>query len=425
MASSPPTAPTSEDLRASRLSVVEFNLDLDQLDDTSHDADAVALSSFTDKWKSAVKSVQDYKRGEAAAIRRVLEETEVVALKRTNEGFNQMNFTLGVLNCFVISYIIGACPEHLWLLYVVESAYLIPRKFYNMWHAKPLNQALYYLDFCWAMNFLAILLLVCLALSETVGLDIAEGTRKTYFMASQGVACGVLLSTNIVLPFVACLFHDVNSMTAFFIHFLPPLVMYTFMWNSEDISAAWPGVFSISSYIGQITYYGGLDSVAWCATALYFLWFIFYISFMLLVGINLPRKYNHNGTDAHPEWDTVFHSTMRQGVAIPIGKFFRGRSRAESLKLMEDNAFDLPDFFIYMGAHMTAALGAIYTVGYGCFSNRYFHLAMLGGSVVLAVIRGATRYTYYSTKMYQRTLRKQFAHILAEEGSTEGYSRLS
>lgn len=108
------------------------------------------------------------------------------------------------------------------------------------------------------MNFLAIILLICLTLSETLGLDIGEDTRKTYFMASLGVACGVLLSTNIALPFVACLFHDVNSMTAFFIHFLPPLVMYTFMWNTDEISASWPRVFNISSYIDQIRYYGGM-----------------------------------------------------------------------------------------------------------------------------------------------------------------------
>lgn len=42
----------------------------------------------------------------------------------------------------------GAHPEHIWLIYLVEGYYMIPRKFYNMWNAKPMNQALYYLDFC-------------------------------------------------------------------------------------------------------------------------------------------------------------------------------------------------------------------------------------------------------------------------------------
>lgn len=54
------------------------------------------------------------------------------------------------------------------------------------------------------------------------------------------LSCGVLMGANIILPFVACLFHDVNTMTGLFIHLMTPLVMYTFMWNSSDIKTAWP-----------------------------------------------------------------------------------------------------------------------------------------------------------------------------------------
>jgi hypothetical protein len=60
------------------------------------------------------------------------------------------------------------------------------------------------------------------------------------------VSCGTLIGANIALPFVACLFHDVNTMTGLFIHIMPPMVMYTFMWNSSAIRAAWPGVFNLT-----------------------------------------------------------------------------------------------------------------------------------------------------------------------------------
>jgi hypothetical protein len=81
-----------------------------------------------------------------------------------------------------------------------------------MWYAKPLNQALYYLDFCWCMNFLAILFLAMLLSSESSN-AIGDETRAVVFKAALGVATGVLLSANIALPFVACVFHDVNTMT--------------------------------------------------------------------------------------------------------------------------------------------------------------------------------------------------------------------
>jgi len=168
-----------------------------------------------------------------------------------------------------------------------------------------------------------------------------------------------------------------------------------------------------------------MNSVIGCSTALYFMWWIFYVSFMLLVGIDLPKKFKANGEKANPKWDTVFHSTMRGGACISIGKVCRGRSREDSLKLMEENDFDLLDFFLYMVAHMIASLTVVCTLGYGIFINQYVHKAVLAVALGLAVVRGAKRYTYYSTKMYSRTLRKQFAHIIADEGGKEGYSRMN
>ena len=135
---------------------------------------------------------------------------------------------------------------------------------------------------------------------------------------------------------------------------------------------------------------------------------------MLLIGIDLPRKLNSDGTLANPKYDTVFHSTMRQGVCIAIGKTFRGRSKKESLKQMEDNDFDLMDFFIYMTFHMIAVVASFYLIGYPCFESQNFHLFMIVLVTALAVRRGAKRYTYYSTKMYSRTLRRQFTAILDE-----------
>lgn len=395
-------------LRLSRLQVSEYHLDNDDDDDDS-------LSQ-----EQSIHEIH-FKRGETETIKKVLKEIEMIALKRTSEGFSEFNFACGVLNCFLISYMFGAYPQHLWILYLVECTLLIPRKFYSMWNAKPLNQALYYLDFCWCMNFCALMYLIGMVLSDVTGFDVKDSTREIVFKAASGVACGVLLSANIALPFVACLFHDVNTMTGLFIHLMPPMVMYASIWHTDAIIEAWPGVFNFS-YMDEIRYFGGVSSVAGCATALYFMWWIFYISFMLLVGINLPKKFNSNGQDAKPKWDTVYHSTMRQGVCVAIGTYIRGRPTADSLKQMEENNFDLVDFGIYMIAHMTCSLGVIYTVGYLCFSNKYFHLSMIGASSALAVIRGAKRYTYYSTKMYSRTLRKQFANIIDDDNNKAGYS---
>ena len=62
------------------------------------------------------------------------------------------------------------------------------------------------------MNFVAILFLAILLTSESTN-AIGDETRAIAFKAALGVATGVLLSANIALPFVACVFHDVNTMT--------------------------------------------------------------------------------------------------------------------------------------------------------------------------------------------------------------------
>ena len=79
----------------------------------------------------------------------------------------------------------------------------------------------------WCMNFFAIFFLAILILSEGAHFNVGEDTRKAVFKAALGIACGVLLAANIALPFVACLFHDVNTMTGLFIHLMPPMVSST------------------------------------------------------------------------------------------------------------------------------------------------------------------------------------------------------
>ena len=149
---------------------------------------------------------------------------------------------------------------------------------------------------------------------------------------------------------------------------------------------------------------------------LYLAWCLPYVVFMLVLGgIDLPKKFQKNGiTPNNPKWDTVFHSTMRQGVGVLIGKVFRRRSKSQCLQRAEENNYDWIDFIIYMVLHMSASVASIYVIAYPCFASHRVHLFVLAFASFLAVTRGASRYTYYTTKMYSKSLRKQFASILEE-----------
>jgi len=356
-----------------------------------------------------------FKQGEKETIRKVFAEIDAIAQRKVNEGMNKRNFSLGVLDTIGLTYLYGHYPQHFWLVFMLQSAVMIPLKFRMMWKAKPLNQALYYLDFCWMMNFLGVIFLFLLVmLSYFPSIDVNGAARKAVFSALVGVGAGGITGANIVLDFIALVFHDINSMTGVFIHVMPAIVLYTFLWHGDDIAEAWPDVFDLS-YIGSLTYFeGGWNgSVFGCSVILYLTWWTFYVSFMLLIGLDLPKKKTIDGvTQSEPRWDTVFHSTMRGGACVALGRTFRGRSREESLRQMEENSFDLTDFGIYMGMHAVGAVMATALIGYGCFTNQIFHRLTIVLVVVLGVVRGAKRYTYYATMMYSRALQKEFESVL-------------
>ena len=76
------------------------------------------------------------------------------------------------------------------------------------------------------MNFTGIFVIGLLAILGLVHGDdrVSNVARESFYNALLGVACGTLMGANIALPFVACLFHDVNTMTGLFIHLMPPMV---------------------------------------------------------------------------------------------------------------------------------------------------------------------------------------------------------
>lgn len=368
--------------------------------------------------------IHHFRQWEATTIARVLEHIDRSASKRIQEGLHERNFAFGVLNSFFIFYVFGRWPEHFWILYFAETAYFVPRKFVLMWRAKPLNQALYYLDLCWMLNFIFLIALVTFVVENQTSLVLPEWLRKHVYLAALGTACGPLMGATFLLPFVSFLFHDLSTMTGLFIHILPPFLAYTFRWHSSDILQSWSHIFPLK-YADNIDFFpasgwfffpgAGIGSVAGNSIALYFAWFVPYVIWMCFIGLHLPRAKRKDG--AQPKYDTVFHSTVRGGLCITIGSTLWNRPKAISLKQMEDNDFELRDFLAYMVVHAILAVFSIYTLAYPCFINKTVHVSFLYLLTCICVYRGAKRYTFYSTTMYGRIIRKEFADILQEETS--------
>ena len=108
-----------------------------------------------------------YCESEKAAVERCLKAVKAQAKERKAEGLSANNFFFGVVNFALIVYFYAGYQEHLWLLYAVEAAVILPMIFYNWAAAKP-TQTSYLFDFCWVANYTALAILAMLFLDNAV-----------------------------------------------------------------------------------------------------------------------------------------------------------------------------------------------------------------------------------------------------------------
>jgi Protein of unknown function (DUF2838) len=370
---------------------------------------------------------------EAETIRKVLLAVQKHEQTRIQEGFNELNFATGVLNSMLVAYVFGNFPEHFWLLWLLEAAALIPRKIYQDWHAQPLRQILYYIDYCWVMTFAIIFSLYYLCIhwsndndNDNSVIPYSESWRKHMYLAVLGVGCGSLLCATAAMPFVAMVFHDHKMMTSLFIHLTPSMLVYTFQWHADEIVQAWPNFFQLDV---QVTFFPpdkgpffwpgqGLGTVAGNATALYFLWFLPYTAWMCAYGLDLTRKNRRRkGNDGLPlptsPYDTAFHCIFRDGIHETIGPLF-GRTPEESRRQQAEGDYRVKDFLIIMTVHAVSVWCATMIVASACLQSKAVHAALLWLIVVITVFRGAQQYVYWVTSMCSKAVQEEFAEILKE-----------
>lgn len=348
-----------------------------------------------------------YTDREAQIVQRCLEAVEAQAHKREGEGLNVVSFAFGVMNVILIAYIWGAFPEHFWILYIGEMLVMLPLRWHRMAKAKPMNECLYWLDFCWVSTFVATAVLfifafrgVARAMSAdgwTVGFMPIEQSmspewRKRIFWIFWGVGNGPLLGSVGALG-NGVIFHSVDNMLSLFIHLLPSLVLFTLRWQTDAVRQAWPHVFKLD-YMGEVD--ESRDILHGCAVY-YALWLAPFTLWMLTTGLNAPTRM----------CDTVFHANMRGGpVSTVVQTTCQKRKRDEQKKRAEQNQYTRLDVVIYMLLHCLCFACAI-VFAMLTFRHRWAHMGSIVLMVMSAVWQGAARYNYYVTKSYGSVIRKE------------------
>ena len=75
---------------------------------------------------------------------------------------------------------------------------------------------------------------------------------------------------------------------------------------------------------------------------------------------------------------------------------------------MQMDDYELRDFIAYMATHGFLVTVSIPTLAFLCNYSKPSHMALIVMVILAVVHRGSQRYTYYTTKMYGRAIRKEF-----------------
>lgn len=323
----------------------------------------------------------------------------------------EWKLTAGIVNSLFVAYVFGAFPGHFWIVYVVETSIHIGLKFNAMWHAKPLCQALFYLDFCWIMNFVGLLQFVAF---EVLGKWISSEVRRNLFLAFFGVGTGPVFLACMALPFVAFLFHDVNTMANLVTHILPSMLLYIMRWKPGTMQEAYPSLFDLeyAKDVSLIPFFSESGpSIGRNGISLYLLWLLPYTAWMVLIGLDLPRQPKDRG-GKQPTYDTVFHCLWRTGPCELVGSLVWKRPKALSKHQSEASDFEKRDLFLYMACHCFACINiGLFVLARLCHSSQAAHGLCIFLTVGICAHRGGQRYTYYATAMYGREIRKQFSEL--------------
>lgn len=334
---------------------------------------------------------------ERKLVNKVLKAVEDKAKSMQEKGLTTHNFVFGVANTIVVAWAFGALPQHFWIIYLAEVAFLFPLRWRNMIRARP-REHLFWLDFCWFANFSAVIGVVLLA----TGQQIPMWAHVRLFSAAWAVGNGPLLMATGALN-NALLFHDFDNTASVMIHLMPSLVMFCLGWHHQAVYTAWPNIFMPFDFNRLDPW----NDIYANGAVMYAAWWIPYTMWLLSIGINMPNK----------GYDTIFHFTMRGSGGSVV---YRLMGKSKSLKqAQENNGFTRGDALVYMVVHALLSYIAM-LMSLVCFLNEWLHVSICGAMILSTIFHAANRYTFYILKSYGNVIRQSLGIPLNRRGSALG-----
>lgn len=346
-----------------------------------------------------------YTRGISDAIKTVLQRVDEKATKRSDDGFNEFNFTVGVANCFVVTVMFAAYPQHFWIVFIIQSYATLIIRMWSSTKVKPLSCVLFTLDFSYVNTLLCSIFFTYIALKGASGSVTEWETefQKHAFLSFYGTTTGPIIVTTGI--FGILMFHQSRHISFCLLLILPVLLFFTLRWYRDEVVEAWPKVFHALPQ--DITYWPNKDmffgTVFGNSFTLYIMWYMPFFIWQWYTGIDLARtnrkKKLPNGDPAPTIFDTPLHYNMRLFVH-KFNRFCWKRPQQDINMKIQTNDWGCRELIIFMICNVLTNLFSFTIIGWPCSHSMHVHVGIFFLLFCLCTWRGARRYKYYSTSMY-------------------------
>lgn len=320
---------------------------------------------------------------ERDALTQALQEIKAVKQRLVEGGLSPLTFFVGLVTLCVSAFLLGKCPEHFWVVYSTQCVFILATRV-NL--GKVDNTLLYFLDFCWVMNFFYACVSVVMMLDAFTQHNFFHPASRhpELGVAVFVIACGPL-ALSVPAMANALVLHDIRNYSAAFIHMFPCVTCYTLKWHGDAVAAAWPGTFDSFRFTPMEAELSWFDM--WKnAAVVYGVWWVLFAVWMVVHG-----RFQSKETTG---MSTVYEFNVRRNKAV---------SAVLGIKDPEKDFPRVVNVLKYMAMHAVLVLGGFLN-GVACAKSWHWHTFICTFIVLTAMWNGAQRYYKIMTRFYVKKI---------------------
>jgi len=324
------------------------------------------------------------------------------AARVAEKGLTAFSFFYGFSICLLTSYLIGAFPESVWIVYGLQAIVILGYRLYCDLPKTNPSRWMYFCDFCWIANFTFAFLAFFMLLQvldrkyfNSLIFPVLSLSQKAPWLGRVVVlfSTGPLGWSAIGLR-NKLLLHDIQNFSATFIHLWPCIITLTFRTHPDQVLEAYPGLFDGLTGIKDNNIDADFFHLMKLASSSYFVWWIPFTIWMLVHG-------RHQSIEKTSR-DTVYMDLIQSNRVVRKVLGIKGASYSEIAK----NGSEFSPCMKYMCAHATL-VNITFCFATLCYKSIRLHFIFCLLCLGCTLYNASMHYAYLMTQNLPKKLAKE------------------